>query len=47
MAAADGLFHNLSSFASIGSSTHASQMESSEFLAISNMGNFGSSGEKV
>ena len=47
VAAAGGLFHNLGSFASVGSSTHASQMGSSEFLAISNMGHFGPSGEKV
>jgi hypothetical protein len=47
VAAAGGLFYNLGSFASVGSSTHTSQMESGEFLAISNTGYFGPSGEKV
>jgi hypothetical protein len=47
MAAAGELFHNLGSFASVGSSTHASQTGSSEFLAISNTGHFGPSGGKV
>ncbi len=44
MAAACGLFHNLGSFAFVRSSTHASQMGSSEFLAIINTGHLGPSG---
>ncbi len=44
MAAAGGLFHNLGSFTTTGSSMHTSQTGSSEFLTISNTRHFGPSG---
>jgi hypothetical protein len=47
MAAVGGLFHNLGPFAAIGSSMHASQMGSNEFLFISKIRHFGPSGGRI